>query len=151
MMSLPAIAICSGSNLVALQLRIAAVAAGVLFAGLVPLTHLFGIRGAALALLMCESSASALYVRDCAAWLNGAALHWPIRAFRICLIAVTHTLGATLLIALWPKFRYAWLLVYFAGWCLIAFQLWIATPLEAKNYLLERMKEFRFAFHQTQV
>lgn len=151
MVSLPAIAICSGSNLVTLQLRIAAAAAGVLFVALVPLTQLFGIRGAALALLICESSASALYVRDCAAWLNRAGLHWPTRAFRICLIAVAHTLGAALLIALRPRLQYAWLLIYVAGWCVIAFQLWIATPLEAKNYLLERMKELRFAIHQTPV
>jgi O-antigen/teichoic acid export membrane protein len=151
MMSLPAIAICSGGNLVTLQLRIAAAAAVVLFAGLVPLTHLLGIRGAALALLICELSASALYVRDCAAWLRSEGLQWPDRAFRICLLAVTHTVGATLLIALWPRLQYAWLLLYIAGFSVIALQLWAATPLEAKNYLLDRMKEIRFAIHHTPV
>jgi O-antigen/teichoic acid export membrane protein len=151
MTSLPAVAICSGGNLVTLQLKIAAVAAGVLFAALVPLTQLFGIRGAALALLLCESSASALYVRECAAWLGGAGLHWPARAFRICLLAVAYTLGATLLIALWPSLQYAWLLIYVAGWSVSAYHLWHATPLEARSYLFDRMKEIRVAIHQTSV
>lgn len=151
MMSLPAVAICSGSNLVTLQLRIAATAAAVLFVALVPLTQLFGIRGAALALLICESSASALYIRDCAAWLRRMGLQWPTRAFRICFVSVAHTLGAALLIAIWPRLQYAWLLIYLVGWCAIAYRLWSATPLEAKHYLFARFKEIRFAIHQTPV
>jgi O-antigen/teichoic acid export membrane protein len=149
MISLPAIAICSGSNLVSLQLRIAAIAAGVLFAVLVPLTQLFGIRGAALALLICEASASALYIRDCSAWLRRAALNWPSQAFQICLVAVAHTLSAALLIALWPRLQYAWSLIYCLGWCVIVLRLWRTTPLEAKKYLTERMREIRSPIHRT--
>jgi hypothetical protein len=140
MVSLPAVAICTGSNLVVLQFRIAVIAAVVLFVGLVPLTHAFGIRGSALSLLICEAAASSLYVRHCAQWLRGAGLSWPQRAFRLCLIAVAATVLATLLMALWPQQSVIVLLVYAAAWPFVGLQLWSATPRDARGYLADRLR-----------
>ena len=145
MVSMPAIAICSANNLVALQLRIAVVAAILLFGALLPLTHVMGIRGAAVALLIGELGASALYVRDGARWIRGAGLAWPVRSFNICAIAVTTTISACALIALWPHATESWLAIYLAAWSLGAMSLWNAAPNQARRYLADRIKELAVA------
>ena len=142
MVSLPAVAICSGSNLVTLQLRIAVIAAVLLFVVLLPLTHGLGIRGAALALLVCEFGASAMYVRNCAGWLQEAGLLWPDRAFRICAIAVAATSATSLLIAIWPHELGLWLIAYLAAWWLGTTLLWNAAPRPARSYLADRLREY---------
>jgi hypothetical protein len=142
MVSLPAVAICTGSNLVILQLKIAVIAAVLLFIGLVPLTHVFGIRGSALALLICEAGATAMYVRECAIWLNGSGLKWPLPAFRLCLFAVVMTVLAALLMAIWPHQSVMFLLAYTVGWAFIALHLWNATPRDARIYLADRLRGF---------
>ena len=52
MLALPAMAICTGNNLVKVQLRIAAAAALVLFSTLPISVHFMGLRGAGLSLLI---------------------------------------------------------------------------------------------------
>jgi O-antigen/teichoic acid export membrane protein len=144
MVSLPAVAICSGNNLVAAQFRIAVIAAVVLFASLIPLTRGFGIRGAAVALLLCETTASAIYVRTCAQWLQSAGLQWPVRAFRVCLLAVVQICVISLLIALRPNLLAIWLTIYAVSLVLMVARLWNATPRDAKVYLSDRLREFHF-------
>lgn len=143
-LSLPAVAVCSGNNLVAAQFRIAVIAAAVLFVALIPLTHGFGIRGSAIALLLCETAASALYVRTCAQWLRSASLQWPARAFRVCLFAVLQAGAISLLIALRPNLLALWLTIYTASLVLMVARLWNAIPLDAKVYLSDRLREFHF-------
>ena len=142
MVSLPAVAICSGSNLVVLQLKIAAIAAALLFIGLVPLTHVLGIRGAALSLLICEAGASAVYVRECASWLRGRGLDWPSQGFRLCLSAVVLTILAALLVAVWPQALPIVLPAYTGIWAFVGLRLWNATPHEARAYLADRLRGF---------
>jgi O-antigen/teichoic acid export membrane protein len=144
MVSLPAVAVCSGNNLVAAQFRIAVIAAVVLFVTLIPLTRGFGIRGAAVSLLLCEATASAIYVRTCAQWLHGASLQWPARAFRVCFFAVVQVCVISLLIALRPNLIALWLTIYAVSLVLMVARLWSATPRDAKAYLSDRLREFHF-------
>jgi O-antigen/teichoic acid export membrane protein len=142
--SLPAVAVCSGNNLVAAQLRIAVIAAVVLFVTLIPLTRGFGIRGSAVSLLLCETAASALYVRTCAQWLRSVSLRWPAKAFRVCLSSVVQVFAMSLLIALRPNLLALWLTIYVASLVLMVARLWNATPRNAKVYLSDRLREFHF-------
>jgi O-antigen/teichoic acid export membrane protein len=144
MLSLPAVAVCSGNNLVAAQFRIAVIAAVVLFVTLIPLTRGFGIRGAGMSLLLCETSASAIYARTCAQWLRSAGLQWPTRAFRVCLFAVVQVCVISMLIALGPSLLALWLTVYAVSLVFMVVLLWNATPRDAKAYLSERVREFHF-------
>jgi O-antigen/teichoic acid export membrane protein len=141
MASLPAVAVCSGNNLVAAQLKIALLAAIVLFVSLVPLTHVFGIRGAAAALLLCEIVASVNYVYVCSEWLGSVDLRWPIRSFRLCLIAVLQTAVISMMIAVWPRALVAWCAIYALSMVFVGYRLWHATPHDARIYLGERLRE----------
>jgi O-antigen/teichoic acid export membrane protein len=145
MISLPAIAICTGNNLVSIQFKIATIAAAVLFVLLIPLTHLFGIRGAAISILICEATPSALYINNCSLWLREAELAWPAKPFEICAVAVVLTFLVSLLIALWYEFLAVWLISYIVALALVASRLWKATPHETKLYLMERLRALRFA------
>ncbi|MGO9934976.1 MAG: hypothetical protein ACLPV8_24635 [Steroidobacteraceae bacterium] len=144
MVSLPAVAVCSGNNLVAAQFRIAVIAATVLFVTLIPLTRGFGIRGAAVSLLLCETVASAIYVRTCARWLRSASLQWPAGAFRVCLFAVTQICVISMLIAVGPNLLALWLMIYVVSLVFMVVLLWNATPRDAKVYLSDRLREFHF-------
>jgi hypothetical protein len=141
MVSLPAVAVCSGNNLVAPQLKIAFVAAVVLFVSLIPLTHVFGIRGAAAALLLCEIVASANYVYVCSKWLGSVNLRWPVRSFRLCLIAVLQSVSISMMIAVWPRALLAWCAIYAVSLVLVGYRLWYTTPHDARIYLSERLRE----------
>lgn len=105
MLSLPAVAVCTGTNLVKQQLRVAVLSAGMLLGTLPVFIHFFDLRGAALSLLAAEVTAGLVYVRLSASWLNDAGLKWPSKGFVIALTAVALTLSACYGIALAPTLR----------------------------------------------
>jgi O-antigen/teichoic acid export membrane protein len=103
MLALPAMAICTGNNLVKVQLRIAAAAALVLFSTLPISVHYMGLRGAGLSLLIAETVALAGYVWQAARWLNSTGLRWPRRSFRVGANASVSAVVGMMLIALIPQ------------------------------------------------
>jgi hypothetical protein len=142
--SLPAVAICVGNNLVTVQLRTALTAAAVLFAALVPATASLGIRGAAVALLLSEATATVMYVHSCRAWLDGAGLEWPARAFRESQIAIAAAIGSAALMAAFPAWITMWLAVYGLSTLKVSLRLWRLAPPDARDYVLAKLRGLPF-------
>jgi O-antigen/teichoic acid export membrane protein len=144
MLALPALAVCTGNNLVKLQLRVAIFSAAVLLGSLPVLIHFFGLQGAALSLLAAEMAAGLAYVKVSTNWLAHAGLSWPTKGFAMACMAVVLTLMACYACAIWPH----WSLIAACG---LAVGLGVCTrayfkslPASTQHYLQEQViRRFR--------
>jgi hypothetical protein len=145
--SLPAVAVCTGNNLVKLQLRVAVLSAIVLLGTLPIFIHFFDLRGAALSLLAAEATAGLAYVRLSASWLEGAGLKWPSKGFVIALTAVAFTLLACYVTAMAPALQVPATLALVAALGLAITAYFRSLPESTQAYLHAQVIQ-RFHLHR---
>jgi O-antigen/teichoic acid export membrane protein len=147
MLSLPAVAVCTGNNLVKLQLRVAVFSACVLLGTLPIFIHFFDLRGAALSLLAAEAAAGLAYVRLSATWLHDAGLKWPTKGFAIALSAVAFTLLACYVTAAAPALRVPAALALLAALGMAITAYFRSLPVSTQSYVNAQVIR-RFHLHR---
>ena len=145
--SQPAIAVCTGNNLVKLQMYISVLAFAVLFASLPITIPLLGLKGASLSLLLAECVSSGCSIWYALQWLRGAGLSWPSPTFKLAGVSLLLTLGCCSLIAVLPGMT----LIVSIAFCFVMVMMtqpfWRLLPNEARQYIREHatqmLKRFR--------
>ncbi len=139
--SLPANAVCSGNNLVKIQMYISIVAFAVLFASLPATIPLLGLKGAALSLLLAEVVSGVCTVYAALKWLRGAGLTWPTSMFKLAGFSLVTTLMCCTFIAVWPSSTWLVSLVFLGLLVVSALQFWHMLPLESQQYIQHHLQQ----------
>jgi O-antigen/teichoic acid export membrane protein len=84
----PAAAVVAGNNLVRSQLAVSLFAAVITVGGMLMFVPMYGIRGAAMALLSAELINLFFYVMRASAWMRGNDMRWPLHAFSAATLSV---------------------------------------------------------------
>lgn len=87
-LAIPALAVLQGNNLVRQQLLVSVLAAVTTVVGMIVLVPVYGIRGAAMALLLAEVACLGTTLYIAATWLGRNSMHWPFRAFFSATVSV---------------------------------------------------------------
>lgn len=98
----PAISVVRGNNLVTAQLRISAIAVGIVIGGLWMLVPILGILGAAIALLAAEIFATLAYQKTAKNWLQNNQLVWPAKPYNIAIKSTIVAVASLLAIIFVP-------------------------------------------------
>lgn len=144
--SLPAIAVCSGNNLVKLQMYISVIAFVVLFASLPVTIPLFGLKGAALSLILAEVTSSICSVWNALQWLRSAGLTWPTPMFRLAGFSLAKTLICCTLIAVWPAITVIVSVLFVALLAISAIRFWLTLPEQSRHYIQQHAKQMSRRF-----
>lgn len=105
----PAMAVVIGNNLTKIQLRLAAVAAILVFVILGVLVPIMGILGAGISLLAAEIVAAIGYKIHAQRWLKENHLLWPKKAFDLALVSVLLSAISLAGLVLYPDWK--WLIL----------------------------------------
>jgi O-antigen/teichoic acid export membrane protein len=99
----PSAAVLQGNNLLRLQLGISIAVSLIAIAGIFALTPLFGIDGAAGALLLAEAAGTMLAVWFGWRWLTDHGISFPWRLFAVALTSIAIAAAAIFAIVSWPR------------------------------------------------
>ncbi|QXV64850.1 hypothetical protein INP83_17445 [Mucilaginibacter sp. 21P] len=124
----PAIAIVTGNNLLKVQLKISAVAAVIVVAGMVLMVPYAGLTGAGIILLAAEIATTVGYISTAKSWLKYNGLMWPKRASVIATRAVLIAAVGMALIILFESSRFILLPIILAMMLLNGYDYWRSMP-----------------------
>jgi O-antigen/teichoic acid export membrane protein len=128
----PAIAIVTGNNLLKIQLRLSALAAFIVVAGMIILVPKLGILGAGIVLLAAEIVAAIGYVRTAKIWLKDNGLVWPRNGSRIATRSVYIAAAGMGSIILFESERYLLLAATLVLMVLNIYDYWRTMPAFAR-------------------
>lgn len=129
----PAIAIVTGNNLLKVQLKISAIAAIVVIAGMVALVPHIGLMGAGAVLLAAEIVTTIGYIITAKKWLQQNGLMWPKQASTIANRAVLIAATGMGLIILFEQSRYIILTIILIMMLLNGYDYWRNMPSFARH------------------
>lgn len=127
-LSVPAIAILQGNNLLRAQLMISLLAATTTVVGMILLVPLTGIRGAGLALLIAEAASLLAGLRVALVWLHRNGMAWPTAAFGAAAASTVFAGGGMAAMALIPGSTVAILMLSLITEALVLIVYWRRLP-----------------------
>ncbi|MBB4200561.1 O-antigen/teichoic acid export membrane protein [Rhodoblastus sphagnicola] len=139
MISLPAMAICVGNNLLKSQLLIASAASIIMLVSTAIAVPTLSLRGAALALLVSEISATLSYIFVAIRWLRSVGLQWPTRMFyctgcaSVLILLLTGLVVDSHSLKWWPVISF---IVFIIG---AAFIGWVNLPMGVQTQFREHI------------
>ncbi len=129
----PAIAVIQGHNIVRTQLYISVLTALITTGGLFVLVPLYGIRGAAFALLLAELANLLAYLLVATRWLRKNSMHWPWRAFSTTFASIIIAATGLGVIAEVPGNKQEYLLLALLAAAIVTVIYWHALPQMARE------------------
>ena len=129
----PAIAVIQGHNIVRAQLYISVLAALITIGGLLMLVPIYGIRGAAFALLMAELANLFAYLLVATRWLRENGMHWPWAAFLTTFTSVVVAATGMGVLAGLPGNNPEYLLLALLAAAIVTVIYWHALPQIARQ------------------
>ena len=124
----PPIAVVNGNNLVRQQFIISAISTSITICGIYLMVPIFGITGAALALLIGEIVTLVSYVYVAKEWLFNAELHWPNSAFRNASLSIAVASLGMASIIYFPNYEDYCLVIALAVQMLVIAAYWSKLP-----------------------
>jgi O-antigen/teichoic acid export membrane protein len=124
----PAAAVIAGNNLPRSQLAVSVLAAVITVGGMLLFVPMYGIRGAAMALLAAEIINLLCYVVRATAWMRDNKMRWPLHAFGAASISVAVAAAGLSAMTLVPDFRAQCLTASLVLEGLVTFFYWRQLP-----------------------
>ncbi|WP_428313498.1 lipopolysaccharide biosynthesis protein [Hydrocarboniphaga sp.] len=138
----PAAAVVAGNNLLRSQLVVSTLAALITVAGMLFLVPLYGIRGAAIALLVAEIFNLSCYVVRAATWMTANRMRWPLHAFSAAFISVVAVAIGLFAMTSFPDFRIESLILTLLLEMAVTFFYWHQLPLVGRARALDLLGRF---------
>jgi len=132
-LSIPAIAVLQGNNLLRPQLFVSVLAAATTTIGMIVLVPIAGIRGAAMALLLAEAVSLSTTLYIAATWLGRNSMHWPFRAFITATASVLIAAIGMAAIAKFPELNMYLLAVSLIAELAVLVIYWNKLPVMARD------------------